>query len=85
MLRKSLIRESVKFAADLFRRGAIGVVAGCVVELVEASPALGIAIARQMLRQDIDRLRVEFERQGADISRLVPIDPNCGQCRKEMH
>lgn len=83
---KSLI-ENAKMIAGLVRIGAIGFAAGCVVELIEASPAFGTALSRRMLSRDFDRLRLEFERQGADTTRLVErsANPGCDTCRRELH
>lgn len=79
--------SNVGMALDLARRGVVGLVAGIVVAAIEAYPSFSLELSKRMLRRDFERLREEFVRQGADTSRLIELcpDPDCAECRKEMH
>lgn len=81
--------ESVKVIGGLVRDALIGVAAGVVCELMEASPAFSAALTKRMLRSSFERMSQQFAKMGVDTSRLSSVelctDPECGECRREMH
>lgn len=79
-------RKSLTGLIEQARSGAIGLAASVACALIEASPAIAIAVTKRMLRRNFERMREELGRQGADTARVVELcrDPYCGECRKEM-
>jgi len=74
----------IKMLAGMARDVVIGAAAGVVITLMEASPALEVAVMNRMLGSSIQRMQRQFERMGLDTTVAADIGRR-GDSRKVWH